>query len=442
VRQDSQRSRSSIAVAQACLVLETSVAVQLDCRPHLGGNDIIAGGLLSEDGHEEWEPWNAAEMVNFYTSEPAFIISCFNNVTRIFAAVNDYVSADNYHNSNVFDGSIEDTESVLENLARTHSYSTLCGDPTPRPPHQFWLKTAHLLAVSFVTARQARLSQTVLKHLDDVGKTLQSWVDCSTVGLTVLPPFIYGLLEKVISKVSPNITTSSHTNFSGLYALPHILQSPGAAGSVARDLAMRLHEQLDGSSIDPGLPPQARLDKRPRIRQNSFDGLQTQHGLLNLWPADPFSQPHIAVPPQQAPRSLMQQEDDMSIKNYPGLDLDGTSIDVMSGVSDNSQPNANIATSPSFQGDEIDALFREMAQLDATEWSSGRTQGLRDLAFPDDLTFEAFCNDPDRFYSGGSGNENLLAQQSTVPPPGSLLYSGQTSYGFNPLDATQPSSNG
>jgi hypothetical protein len=441
VRHESQRTRSSIAVAQACLILETVVAVQLDCRPHLNGNDIVAGGLLSEDGHEEWESWNAADMVKFYTSEPAFIISCFNNVTRIFAAINDYVSADSYHRSSVFDSRTEDTGTVLETLARTHSYSTLCGDSTPRPPHQVWLKTAHLLAVSLVNARQAGVRQSALRHLDDLGKILQSWVDCSTAGLTVLPPLICGLLEKVLSAAAPKMDTLSRANFSGLYTLPHILQTAGVAWPAAQDLATRLHEQLTGPSIGPGPPPQARSDKRPRLHQNSFDVLQTQHGSLNLWPADPFST-QIAAPPRQTAQSVMQQEDNMSINNYPGIDLDGTSIDVMSGVSDHGQPNANIATSPSFQGDEIDALFREMAQLDATEWSSGRTQGLRDLAFPDDLTFEAFCNDPDRLYSGRSGNENLLAQQSTIPPPGTLLYSGQAPYDFNSMDATQPSSVG
>ena len=54
----------------------------------------------------------------------------------------------------------------------------------------------------------------------------------------------------------------------------------------------------------------------------------------------------------------------------------------------------------SFQGDEIDALFHEMAQLDTTEWAAGRNEGLRDFGF-DDSTFEQFCNDPDRLYSTG-----------------------------------------
>lgn len=64
--------------------------------------------------------------------------------------------------------------------------------------------------------------------------------------------------------------------------------------------------------------------------------------------------------------------------------------------------NPSIATSPSFQGDEIDALFHEMAQLDTTEWATGRNQGLKDFGFNDMQAFEEFCNDPDRVFSSNA----------------------------------------
>ena len=76
--------------------------------------------------------------------------------------------------------------------------------------------------------------------------------------------------------------------------------------------------------------------------------------------------------------------------------------------------NASIATSPSFQGDEIDALFHEMAQLDTTEWTSGRNQGLKDIGF-DDLSFEQFCNDPDRLFSGGLPDQQPLNFHNRQP---------------------------
>lgn len=71
-----------------------------------------------------------------------------------------------------------------------------------------------------------------------------------------------------------------------------------------------------------------------------------------------------------------------------------------------------VTTSPSFNGDEIDALFHEMAELDTTQWSLNRSQGLKDFGFQDDSTFEAFCNDPDRLmlsdtYMGPAFSKNV-----------------------------------
>jgi hypothetical protein len=77
--------------------------------------------------------------------------------------------------------------------------------------------------------------------------------------------------------------------------------------------------------------------------------------------------------------------------------------------------NPSVATSPSFHGDEIDALFHEMAQLDTAEWATGRRQGLKDLGF-DDMTFEAFCNDPDRLYSSNTFDAQQIGSLPQVNP--------------------------
>lgn len=50
-------------------------------------------------------------------------------------------------------------------------------------------------------------------------------------------------------------------------------------------------------------------------------------------------------------------------------------------------------TSPSFDGDEIDSLFDEMAQLDTAEWSSDGMQGSRLWLYRRE-PLPAFCNDP------------------------------------------------
>ncbi|KAJ5772784.1 hypothetical protein N7457_007680 [Penicillium paradoxum] len=66
---------------------------------------------------------------------------------------------------------------------------------------------------------------------------------------------------------------------------------------------------------------------------------------------------------------------------------------------------------------DLDAIFNDLAYLDATEWSTNREAGLKDFGFLDDSTFQAFCHDPDRL----GGSQPLVNPPSIAdiwPPPG------------------------
>ncbi|KAJ6028968.1 uncharacterized protein N7446_011692 [Penicillium canescens] len=65
----------------------------------------------------------------------------------------------------------------------------------------------------------------------------------------------------------------------------------------------------------------------------------------------------------------------------------------------------------------IDAIFKDLAYLDTTEWATNREAGLKDFGFLDDSTFQAFCHDPDRLV----GSQPLVHPPSIAdiwPPPG------------------------
>lgn len=67
--------------------------------------------------------------------------------------------------------------------------------------------------------------------------------------------------------------------------------------------------------------------------------------------------------------------------------------------------------------DDLDAIFKDLAYLDTTEWSNNREAGLKDFGFLDDSTFQAFCHDPDRL----CGSQPLVHPPSIAeiwPPPG------------------------
>jgi hypothetical protein len=76
----------------------------------------------------------------------------------------------------------------------------------------------------------------------------------------------------------------------------------------------------------------------------------------------------------------------------------------------------NPGPAPGPNPEDLDAIFKDLAYLDTTEWSSNREAGLKDFGFLDDSTFQAFCHDPDRL-----GSQPLVHPPSIAdiwPPPG------------------------
>ncbi|RMZ86731.1 hypothetical protein DV736_g6046, partial [Chaetothyriales sp. CBS 134916] len=139
---------------------------------------------------------------------------------------------------------------------------------------------------------------------------------------------------------------------------------------------------------------------------------------LELWPAGPFTTEPPSYPSQQpTTAATSSQVDDplgqSSSTNPVGMAFSHVPLSHHKPVT---PYNPIISTSPSLHGDDIDALFREMAQLDTTEWADGRNQGLKDFGFADAMTFEAFCNDPNRVLS--SYQQPDMPDQSSfgIPP--------------------------
>jgi hypothetical protein len=70
-----------------------------------------------------------------------------------------------------------------------------------------------------------------------------------------------------------------------------------------------------------------------------------------------------------------------------------------------------------YNAGDMDAIFKDLAYLDTTEWATNREAGLKDFGFLDDSTFQAFCHDPDRL----AGTQPLVHPPSIAdlwPPPG------------------------
>lgn len=79
--------------------------------------------------------------------------------------------------------------------------------------------------------------------------------------------------------------------------------------------------------------------------------------------------------------------------------------------------NAPSQSKPSLPVNDLDSIFDDFAHLDTNEWTINRDQSPRDFSFADEITFQAFCRDPERV----TGTNALLRPASIAdiwPPPG------------------------
>ena len=417
-------SKHYAATRQMCLILDTAIALRLDRNPQLSSQEIARLGLLDEDGHEEWEPWAGS-------SEPSFTISCFNRLTQIFTILNNFLRRGASQPHLAAPGIADESLKALESLQA--GYPSPVNDPASCPPHQLWLKAAHLLASAYIAAPQAQQMLPAMNCLDSVGNVLQTWTTSSSVGLAVMPTFILGLLHAACERLVANRhPRASVVNPFGLGLIADRLSEASKSWSEAGKVSKRLHEHFGNttSTFDTSSNGPAKRRRAPAL---PADPAETQHGSLNLWPSDPFTRTFANMPESMGPTSAARNTRSSMpgpAQQFTGFHIPfeasgsrhnsvNTGIVYPSGsptvtgnmsldaaTSELNQSHMSIATSPSFQGDEIDALFREMAQLDTTEWTNDRSQGLKDFGFHDDMTFEAFCNDPDRLYSSPNNINN------------------------------------
>lgn len=115
---------------------------------------------------------------------------------------------------------------------------------------------------------------------------------------------------------------------------------------------------------------------------------------------------HATVHPE-----LLSPESSVSTAINPG-----TSIPSRNGTFSNAGGHNNNSNNTRSTSD-IDTIFKDLAYLDTTEWANRREEGLRDFGFIDDITFQAFCHDPDRL----AGSQPLVHPPSIAdiwPPPG------------------------
>jgi hypothetical protein len=411
---DGQASgRDNIAARQGCLVLDALISIRLGRRPHLQSKDFEHLELLSEDGHEEWEPWPGSMY-------PSFTISSFNCLSRLSLLINELVNQESTSMSISGPSPDDGLSARLETITASHAVLQI-SDIRESPPHQVLLHMMFAFGRALINLRRGSDCSIAMLQLASVDRILRSRpahvAPLSPLMFTWCSAFFHGIL----AKLSKHAETSAYdltiedvtilrslTDSVAKSAGPKAAEDlrPGLAGLLSKHTNGAGHRQDIAMAPTKGDQPRVLTSPQAFFPADPFAHANTNYGRMSIDDPLAVEKSENQRTPQRVGSLVWPQQWSRSVDVLPSAgDVGNGSFMLPRGapgstIASTGTYNASIATSPSFQGDEIDALFHEMAQLDTTEWTAGRNEGLRDFGF-DDSTFEQFCNDPDRLFSSG-----------------------------------------
>ena len=377
-----------------CFILETIIAVQIAKTPHLRRNDVEECGLLEEDEPEEWHPWTAADTHTYQqpgAGDPAFVISCFNRLLEVIMVVNDVIC--NKNTGNERQRWLQDRERVLgelqEKIPKSGGNSLSWSPPHHHNLRMTLLSTRILIIKQYFEQgtpeqRLARLSCEVMRAFD---------IYTRTFSYTTIPLLLENALcSACYAAISARPIWDDDSQNEGLVSYHNFAQQ-------MKEHCTKLAETW------PVFKPLTTLWRKELSKPPAFP--------------DPFSVSNQNSG-RQTEGNFHQRMPSMITES---VDLEGYDI-TMSALSETAPAGLAMPmdnTSPSLQGDDIDAFFYNLAHLDTTEWTSNRQQGLQDFGFADESTFQAFCNDTTRLVpTTNSSNTGLVSDLAHVqwPPPG------------------------
>jgi len=371
-----RRSQSAKGVLQGCFILETLLNVHFQNSRSLFPLTLLAD-MVEEDGHDEWDTW--ARHNHASSNGPSLALSTFNRLTKIFIVLDEVLADPQAVKSPIY---IQSKLEAINHLAQEHFNAGIRSPTLQSPPHHIYFQIALLFAqLQLITSTpcEAQSHFDLMAHIKNA-LSLFDMCEQSHNGLTRVPPIfadILNLMLKVVGPVRDSFTLSA--------------TSPWYEDTIAT--ISRYRHTLTATWASYRSPMHGKDFRTTPLSQSHpgpLDAVQTIH--YNVEPIltqrpDAASSLSYQCAPQQQTHSLsspVQLRNSFSQTSWPTLPQPprfGTAYPV---------------ASPSFQGDEVDAVFHEMAHLDTNEWMDERATGLRDFGFNDESAFIDFCNDPER----------------------------------------------
>ncbi|KAL4789191.1 fungal-specific transcription factor domain-containing protein [Aspergillus venezuelensis] len=513
----SEEFRQGKAVFLGCFVVDSLLSFRFSRRPSMHSRDLIAVGLLDEDGLEEWNSWadvlpitGSSQGKNPPRRGPLLSFSCFNRLVELASVLNK-IARDSIAGSNAHIFAQQLVAELKQWDDRLPLGCRLIGPESIYPerhsallPHQTYLGLTYVATLISLYLRIApqeqgmHLSQRpategakklLYRALPMISQHLENFNICSLpplfeMSLRTIAEQAMLLRNKIESDLFPfgrwaealvqrtselsatwPVYRTLTTTIEQWYRAKNVSISSSQSLSNATESTTPkdMYNHINHSPFQNSLLSLAATERQsfsrdtsapmpPLSRRNTIDVVETDFAPSPIMgitmPADAqyaakeTATKSLELPPRSSfrpqrvrtPSSAMDITDpaskldamlnastqtqshphpptpDSSISNpiASGLSAAATTVNEHSLPTDNQVLNGDAG---------LDAIFKDLAYLDTTEWATSREAGLKDFGFMDDTTFQEFCHDPDRL----AGSQPLVHPPSIAdiwPPPG------------------------
>lgn len=367
---DKQGNRSFIKSAlRGCFVIE----MFLNMHWHFDHEPFTQPELMDEDGHEEWEPWSTP--VGYSNGSPSFASSVFNRLSQVLQAI------------------VNSSSSVHERLQeafRLQKANANAGVPPvsqgSSPPHHVYLQLGFTFA-QLALSSDSGMRRNAAAHIFDLLETCKS----PHIGLGRVPPLFSDVLHTANNELLSHqgLVTKYVTLRAELAQYWPVFEAQDGTSTICKST-------IANASVGPDAV------NRPSVAGNLIrfpstgNLLEDTMPLQNQWVQTPTAPPSAGTPQLDTTQSPFYAQVSGTRSDSFNQINSWARYQRVSQRADQSNSASYPVTSPSFQGDEIDAIFHEMAHLDTNEWTTERALGLKEFGFNDDSAFVEFCNDPER----------------------------------------------
>ncbi|KAL4901026.1 hypothetical protein BDW74DRAFT_87486 [Aspergillus multicolor] len=529
---DTRRSeglKQGKAVFLGCFVIDSLLSFRLSRRPSMHSRDLVAIGLLEEDGLEEWNSWadvlpptGGSPGKSPPRRGPLHSLSCFNRLVELASVLNK-IARDSMPglNAHIFAQQLVSElkqwddrlplgcrligpESIYPErhsaLLPHQTYlgltyvATLLSLYLQIAPHEMGLHRSQRPAIEGAKKLLYRALPMISQHLDNFG--VCSLPPIFELSLRTIAEQAFTLRNKIESDLFPfgrwaealvqrtselsatwPVYRTLTTRIEQWYRSRTVASSPSQSffndtGSNPASGISRPSNYSPSQNLLSIPPPESRGFNRdtqlpPLTRRNTIDVVEPDYtsSIMGITipvdgqymtpkdtameatdpPNQPHSQPHPHSYNGRALPSAMDISDpandldamlhgpshphpptpDSSVSN-PMISRPSAAATTTASTNEHSITSADkINTTSSSDTQEpnevgaasLDAIFRDLAYLDTTEWATSREAGLKDFGFMDDITFQEFCHDPQRI----AGSQPLVHPPSIAdiwPPPG------------------------